>query len=162
MRAGQQFNEVVKADRQDDRQANRRPQRVTTADPVPELEHVGGVDPKLTHRFRIGGKRRKVFRDVFFIIRGAQEPVARAVGVGHGFLRCEGFRRHQEQGGFRVYFLQHFGDVGAIDVRHKVHIQMVFVRAQRFSHHERPQVGTTDTDVDHVSDRFTGVTFPLT
>ncbi|MNS94121.1 hypothetical protein D3C72_1283270 [compost metagenome] len=82
------------------------------------------------------------------------------MGVGHGFLRGEGFRRNQEQGGFWIHFFQHFGDVGTIDVRDEVHVQMVFVRAQRFGHHEGAEVRAADTDVDHVGDRFAGVAFP--
>ena len=162
VRAGEQLNKVVETNGQNDGQANRRPQRVTAANPVPELEHVRRVDTKLANRFAVGGERGKVFCHVFVIARGFQEPVARAVGVGHGFLSGEGFRRYQEQCGFRVYFLEHFGDVGTIDVRNEVHVQMVFVRAQRFGHHERAEVGTADTDVHHVSNRFAGVAFPAT
>ncbi|MNZ57866.1 hypothetical protein D3C78_758570 [compost metagenome] len=160
MRAGEQLNEVLVTNGQNDRQANRRPQRITTANPVPEFKHVSGVDAELTYGFAIGGQRREVFRHVFVITRRCQEPVARAVGVGHGLLRGEGFRRHQEQRGFWIHFLQHFGDVGAIDVRHKVHVQMIFVRTQRFGHHERAEVRATDTDVHHVGNRFAGIAFP--
>lgn len=84
------------------------------------------------------------------------------MGVGHGFLGGESFRRDQEQRGFRVHFLQHFSDVGTIDVRDEVHSQMIFIRTQRFGHHERAEVGTADTDVHHVGDGLTGVAFPLT
>ena len=101
-----------------------------------------------------------MFRDVLLIAGGRQEPVARAVGVGHGFLSSKGFRRDQEQGGFRVHRFQYFGDVGTIDVRNKMHIQVIFIRAQRFGHHERTQIGAADTDVDDVGNRFTGVAFP--
>ncbi len=55
----------------------------------------------------------------------AEEPVARAVGVGHGFLGSESLGRHQEQSRFRIHVLQHFGDMGAIDVRDKVHVEVV-------------------------------------
>lgn len=125
MRAGEQLNEVVEAHGQDDRQTDCRPQRVAATDPVPEFEHVRGVDTELADGFTVGGQRSEVFRHVLVVARGFQEPVARAVGVGHGFLSGEGFRRNREQGGFRVHVLQHFGDVGTIDVRHKVHIQVV-------------------------------------
>ena len=103
-----------------------------------------------------------MFRHVLFVARGFQEPVARAVGVGHGFLSGEGFRRHQEQRGFRVHLFQHFSDVSPIDVGHEVHVEMVFVRAQRLGHHKRAEVRAADTDVYDVGDRFAGVAFPLT
>ena len=162
VRAGEQLNEVVEAHGQDDGQTDRRPQGVAAADPVPELEHIRGINAELADRFTVGRQRREVFRHVLVVARGFQEPVARAVGVGHGFLSGEGFGRNQEQGGFRVHVLQHFGDVGAIDVRHKVHIEVVFIRAQRFGHHERAEVRTADTDVHHVGNRFAGVAFPAT
>ncbi len=43
-----------------------------------------------------------------------------------------------------------------------MHVQVVFVRAQCLSHHKRPQIGTADTNVHHIGDRFAGVTFPVT
>ncbi len=160
VRAGEQLNKVVEAHGEDDGQTDRGPQRVTATHPVPELEHVCSINTELTDRFTVGGQSREVLRHVLVVARGFQEPVARAVGVGHGFLGGEGFRRHQEQGGFRVHVLQHFGDVGTIDVRDKVHVEVVFVWTQRFGHHERAEIRAADTDVNHVGDRFAGVAFP--
>ena len=42
--AGEQLGEVVGTDRDHRRQADRRVHRVAAADPVPEAEHVRGVD----------------------------------------------------------------------------------------------------------------------
>ena len=103
-----------------------------------------------------------MFRYVFLIAGSAQEPVARAVGVGHGFLGGEGFGGYQEQGGFRVQWLQRFGNMGAVDVGNKMHIQVVFVRAQRLGRHIRAEIRTADTDVHHVGNGLAGVTFPVT
>lgn len=72
MRAGQQLNEVVEAHGENDGQTNRRPQGVTAANPVPEFEHVGGVDAELANRFRVGGKRGEVFRHVLVVARGCR------------------------------------------------------------------------------------------
>jgi hypothetical protein len=47
--AGEQVAEAVGPDRQHRRQPDRRVHRVAAADPVPEAEHVGGVDPELRH-----------------------------------------------------------------------------------------------------------------
>lgn len=154
VRAGEQLNKVVEAHGENDGQTDRRPQRVAATNPVPELEHVRGVDTELANRFTVGGQRCEVFRHVLVVTCGFQEPVARAVGVGHGFLGGEGFRGHQEQCSFRVHVLQHFGDVGTIDVGDKVHVEMIFVWTQRFGHHERAEVRTADTDVHHVGDGF--------
>ena len=160
MCAGEQLNKVVEAYGQDDGQTDCRPQGVTTANPVPELEHIGCINTKLANRFTVSGKRCEVFGYVLVVASGRQEPVARAVGVGHGFLGGEGFGSDQEQRGFRIHFLQHFGNVRTIDVRHKVHVQVIFIRTQRFGHHERAKVRTADTDVYYISDGFAGIAFP--
>ncbi len=160
VRAREQLNKVVEAYGQDDGQTNCRPQGVTTANPVPELKHIGSINTELANRFTVGRQRCKVFGYVLVVASGRQEPVARAVGVGHGFLGGEGFGSDQEQRGFRVHFFQHFGNVRTIDVRHKVHIQVIFVRTQRFSHHERAEVRAADTDVHDISNGFAGIAFP--
>lgn len=85
MRAGEQLNKVVEAYGQDDGQTDCRPQGVTTANPVPELEHIGSINTKLANRFTVSGKRCEVFGYVLVVASGRREPVARAVGVGHGF-----------------------------------------------------------------------------
>ncbi|MNC58042.1 hypothetical protein D3C77_617120 [compost metagenome] len=51
--------------------------------------------------------------------------------------------------------------MGAIDVGDEVHLQVIFVGAQRLGDHHRAEIGATDTDVDHVLDRLAGVAFPL-
>ncbi|STL49424.1 Uncharacterised protein [Escherichia coli] len=43
---------------------------------------------------------------------------------------------------FPGYFFQHFRDVSPIDVRNKVHVQVVFVRTQSFGHHVWAEVRT--------------------
>ncbi len=140
VRARKQLNKVVEAHRKDDGQTDCRPQGVTTANPVPELEHIGGINTELANRFTVSGERCEVFGNVLVVASGRQEPVARAVGVSHGFLSGEGFGSDQEQRSLRIHFLQHFGNVRTIDVRHKMHVQVIFVRAQRFGHHERAEV----------------------
>ncbi|MNP25629.1 hypothetical protein D3C76_1184460 [compost metagenome] len=81
-----------------------------------------------------------MFRHVFLVTGSAQEPVARAVGVGHGFLGGEGFGRHQEQSGFRVQRFERFGDMGAVNVGDEVHVQVIFVRAQCLGSHIRAEI----------------------
>ncbi len=48
--------------------------------------------------------------------------------------------------------------MGAVDVGDEVHVQVVFIRAQRFGHHGA-EIRTADADVHHVGDRFAGVAF---
>ncbi len=84
VRAGKQLDKVVETDGQNNGQPDGRPQRVTTADPVPELEHIGRVDTKFADRFGVSGERSKVFRHVFSSPAVFRNQ-SRAVGVGHGF-----------------------------------------------------------------------------
>ena len=60
MRSLQQFLKVVEADMQSDSQADRRPQRISAADPVPEAEHVLLSDAELGHRRFVGGQSREM------------------------------------------------------------------------------------------------------
>ena len=46
--------QTVGADRDHGRQADRRVHRITATDPIPEAEHVGGIDAKRAHRLGIG------------------------------------------------------------------------------------------------------------
>ena len=65
--AVEHFDEVFLTQIQHNRQADGRPQAVTTAYPIPKFKHVGGIDTKLGHRFFVGGNRDKVLGDVFFV-----------------------------------------------------------------------------------------------
>ena len=61
--AGQHLVEALGADGQHRRQADRRVHRVAPADPLPEAEHVVGVDPELRHLLGVGGDRHEVLGD---------------------------------------------------------------------------------------------------
>ena len=88
--------------------------------------------------------------DVALFFRMSQEPGARAVRVGHGFLRGEGLGRHQEERGFGIHPLERLGHVRAIHVGHEVEIEIVAtIRPQRLAHHDRPEIRAADSDVDH-------------
>ena len=72
------------ADGERDRQADRGPQAVAPADPVPEPEHVGGVDAELRDLRLVGRDGDEVLGDRFLVAGAVQEPGARGAGVGHG------------------------------------------------------------------------------
>ncbi len=55
--AGQQLVEGVVAQRQRDRQADGRPERIPAADPVPELEDVVRRDAQVERGLDVGGDR---------------------------------------------------------------------------------------------------------
>lgn len=74
--AGEQFAELLRADRDHDRQTHRRPQRITAADPVPHLEHVFFRDAELDHFRGIGRHADEVLRQRIFRATLLDEPVA--------------------------------------------------------------------------------------
>ena len=62
VRAIEQLLEAGHPDDAGDRQADRRPERVAAADPVPEREHVGDVDAERAHLFLRRRDRDEVLR----------------------------------------------------------------------------------------------------
>src|SRR5262249_49760137 len=54
VRPCQQFLEATNSDRQRDGEAYRGPERITTANPIPELKHILGIDAELLHLCSIG------------------------------------------------------------------------------------------------------------
>ncbi len=61
--AGEHGAEVVRADGEHGGEADGRVHGVAAADPVPEAEHVGGVDAELGDFFGVGGDGDEVFGD---------------------------------------------------------------------------------------------------
>mmetsp|Transcript_17542 Transcript_17542/g.45004 ORF Transcript_17542/g.45004 Transcript_17542/m.45004 type:complete len:224 (+) Transcript_17542:929-1600(+) len=100
--AGQELDEVLPADRERDRRADRRPRRVAAAHPVPKAEHVGRVDAERRHGVAVGGERGKVLGDGGRVGELGEQPLLRRLGVRHRLLRRERLRRDEEQGRLRV------------------------------------------------------------
>ena len=94
--------EVVHANVECDGGADGRPERVPAADPVPEAEHILGVDPKLADPFGVGRERGKMLGHGGLVLGGGEQPGLGAVGVGHGLLGGEGLGRDEEERGLRV------------------------------------------------------------
>ena len=161
VRAGEQLLEAVQADRERDRQPDRRPQGVAAADPVPEREHVGAVDAERSDRLGVGRDRHEVLRDRGLVAEALDQPAPRRGGVGHGLLGGEGLGRDHEQGTRRIERGERVEQVGAVDVGHEVRAQIrALVGLQRLAHHERPEVRAADADVDDVGDGLAGVAAP--
>ena len=109
--------EILRPDGEHGRKADRRVHRVAPADPVPEPEHVGGVDAEFRHFRRIGRDGDKMLGDRLFVAAQTfEQPVARRVGVGHRLQRREGFRRDDEKRFRRIEIADGFREVGAINV----------------------------------------------
>ena len=160
---------VVETDAESNGETDCRPQGVTATDPVPEFEHVGGVNTEGRHGFGVGGQGHEVLGDGLFVaVEGLKDSGLRRFGVRHGFKSGEGLGSNDEERFFDVHLLEGFGHVGAVDVRNEVDFRRVFassrlvgIRLQGFGHHHGAQVGTADTDVHHVLDGLAGVALPL-
>ena len=119
--AGEHVAEVVGADGDHQREADGGVERVAAAHPVPELEHVGGVDAELPRPLRVGRHRDEVVLHRGVVAEACEQPVARGVGVGQRLDGRERLRRHDEQRLGGVEVVGRLPDVGAVDVRHEAH-----------------------------------------
>ena len=92
-----------------------------------------------------------------------EQPVARALRVGHRLQRRESFRRNDEERLRRVKVMRRFHEINAVHVGDESEGQAaVAVMLERLVSHHRPKIGTADADVDDVPDSFAGVPFPST
>ena len=162
MEAVEQGSKVVRPDGQHGREADRRIHGITPADPVPELEHVGGVDAELGHLRGIRRNRDEMLRHGFGIVAKArQRPVTRALSVRHRLQRRERLGRDDEQRFRGIEVAGRFHQVGAVDVGNEPERHgPVAVMLECLVGHHRPEVGAADADVDDVANAFAGVALP--
>ena len=155
--------EIIRADGKHRRKAYRRIHGVASADPIPEPEHVGGINTKLRHFSGVRRYRDKMFGDRLFIAaESCEQPFAGCASIRHRFERRESFRRDDEERLRGVEVMCCFGKVGAVDVGNEPeNPAAVAVMFERFVGHHRPEVGATDTDVDYVANGFAGMALPL-
>ena len=120
MEAVEHGAEVVRADGKHRRQADRRVHGIAPADPVPELEHVRGIDAELRHLRGVRrdgdempGDRPRIAAEAL------EQPVARGSRVGHRLQRRESLRRDDEQGFRRIEVVGRFREIGAVDIGHE-------------------------------------------
>ena len=162
MEAVQHGAEVVWTDGQHGGEADGRVQGVAAADPVPELEHIGGIDAEFGHPFGVGGDRDKMPGHGFFIVpETRQQPVACRMGVGHGFQGGKGFGRDDEEGFRRIQIPDRLREIGGIHIGNETEGQGAFaVVSEGFVGHYRPQIGAPDADVDDVSNGLPRMSLP--
>ena len=154
--------ELLRADRQHRREADRRIHRIAAADPVPELEHVGCIDAELGDLPGIGRNGDEVLGDRGGIASQlVHRPGAGRMGVGHRLQRGEGLRRDDEERVGGIQIGDGFGEVGAVHVRDEPEGQgTIAVVPQRLVGHDRPEIRPADADVDDVADSLAGVAGP--
>ena len=155
--------EILRADGQHRRKADGRIHRVTSADPVPEAEHVRRINAERGNLFGIGRDRHEMFRHRLGIAAESfEQPVARALRVGHRLQRGEGFGRNDEQRFRRIEIAGRLHEINAVHVRDEAERQAALaVMFERLVSHHRAEVRTADADVDDVLDAFAGVAFPF-
>ena len=162
VRAVEQLREMLHAQIHHDRQTDGRPQRIAPADPVPELEHVGGIDAELGHALGVGRHRDKMLGHRPLITQFLNQPSPGSMGIGHGLLGGEGLGGDDKQGALGIALGQDVADMRAVHVGDEMHPQgRIAIRLQRLADHLRPQIGTADADVDHVADALAGLAAPL-
>ena len=161
MGAGKKLFEILESDRKRDTQTNRAPKGITSADPVPEFEHVLRIYAKLFDGVAVCRKRDEMLRDRLFVLRGAEEPRLGGFRVCHRFLRRERFRRDDKERRFRIELFERFGDMSSVDVGNEVGRNIRLIGRQRFADHARTEIGTSDSDVDDVGNRFARIPFPF-
>jgi hypothetical protein len=157
VRAGQEITESRRTYRHHDRQADRRPERIAAADPVPEAEDAVFGDAEGRHLVERRRNGSEVRADGVLPER-VGNPVARRAGIRHRLDGGEGLRRDDEESGRRIENLQRVGDVGAVHIGDEMCARAVMERRQRLGGHRRPEIGTADADIHHVGDRLAGRT----
>src|SRR5205085_12596103 len=134
------------------RKSDRRFHRVAAADPIPETEHVGGVDAEARNLRSVSRDRHKVPAHRLFIAKDLDEPRARRLRIRMCLERREGFRTNDEQRLCGVQIARRLDKVSAVYVRNKTTGERtVAVIPQRFIRHHRSEIRTPDADVDDVA-----------
>ncbi|SKZ30717.1 Uncharacterised protein [Mycobacteroides abscessus subsp. abscessus] len=161
--SAEEFGEAFLADRRHHRETDRGIHRIAAAHPVPEAEHVDRVDSEVRHGVRIGADGGEVLGDgVLTRAEFVQQPPLGGSRVGQRLQRREGFRRDDEQRLLGIEVGECRDHVGRVDIGHEVAADVgIDVVAQRAVHHDGPEVGAADADVDDIGDGFSGVALPL-
>ena len=151
--AGEEGGEIGRADGDHQRQADRRPDRVAAADPVPEAEgpvvgdaEGGDLVERRRHRREMGADRRARPKPR----RSRRRAVAALVMVSIVVKVFEATRNSVRAGsrlGKRV------ADVGAVDIRDEMSARPIVEGAERAGRHARAEVRAADADIDDVGER---------
>ena len=109
--------EIVRSESDHVREADRGIHRVASADPVPETEHIGGINAELGDLGGVCRDSDKMFRDGCLVAAEAREgPIASGRSVGHCLEGRECFRRDDEERFSGVEVVGGLGKVCAVDI----------------------------------------------
>ena len=164
VRAAKESLKVLVPDHKRDRQADRAPEAVAAADPVPEAEHVLLCDAECGDSLLIRAERDEVLRDMSGgagAADGIEEPSAGTLSICDGLLGSEGLAGNDEEGALWVARAEGLREVGAVDVRDKVSREVALgVVAQGLGDHDGAKIGSTDADVDDGLDGLACIALP--
>ena len=163
MEAGEEFAEIVGAEGDHVREADGGIHRVASPHPVPETEHIRGVDAELRDFGGVCGNGDEMLRNGRLVTtKSGERPIARGLGVGHGLEGREGFGGNDEKRLGRVEVMRGLGEIGAVHIRDEAEGQRaVGIVAKRLVGHDGPEVGAADADIDDIFDAFAGVALPF-
>ena len=152
--------EVVGADRNHQREADGRIERIAAADPVPEPEHVGSVDAKFGDLLRVGRDGDEVVGHSFLAER-VDQPCAGRAGIGERLDGREGLGADDEHRLGRLEPGDSTPEICPIDVRHESARQAgLAVRSEGVVGHGRSEIGPADADVDDRPNGSAGCSLP--
>ncbi len=151
MCASKELAEIICTDSDHHWQTNRRPDRITTADPIPETKDALFADTECGNLIKRGRDGSKMCANGIFAQRICN-PFACSLRVGHGLDGGEGLRRDDDQRRCRIKHIERVGNMRAIDVRHIMCAWAIMVRRKRNRRHDRTKIGATDTNIDDVGD----------
>ena len=162
MRPCQKIVETIIANRQDNRQSDGRPDRITPAHPVPEREHVFGVDAESPDCFGIGRNSNEMPRQIR-LGRPLQKPLACRMGIQHRLHRRKSLGGHDEQSGIRGDAFKCCVQIVSVHVGNEMHFHLRQGKLpQSLTNHLRPQIGAAYADIDDVGYPLACVTHPIT
>ena len=150
---------MLAADGDRERDADRRPDRVAAADPVPHREAIIRMDAEFVHGRGIDGNGSEMLAGC----RRAEpqlDPLARRQRIAAGLQRGEGLGADDEQGAGRVCIDEQVGELAAVDVRDERHPRPTGgISVQRLDCHRGTEVRAADADVDHQGKCLAGTRF---
>ena len=164
--SSQHLSEMLTPDGHHEREADGRVVGVASAHPVPEPEHVVGVDAEFLHARLVGRHGDEVLGHRALVARGAQavqQPVPGRGGIGQGLEGGEGLGADHEEGGGRIEVVGRRVQVDRVDIGDEPADQIGRgVVGQGLGGHGRSQVRAANADVDDGPDALPGGTDPGT
>ena len=158
----EEAHEVHRANGAHEGQADGAIHGVAAADPIPEREHVLGIDAELGYLLRIGGHGDEVLGHGGLVtIELLDEPAARGVRIGQRLLGGKGLGGDDKQGGFCIEAIERGGHIGRVHVGDELGRDASdLIGAQCLGRHGRTKVGATNADVDYLFNGVAGMPQP--